>query len=482
MERILFLMAATEYADAQPALLSARENALAPEALSWGLTLTVEPDGEDLADMAGLGNVQFLCPAEDLWGSMPLLWQGESFVLLGHPAMRFTKGWDREIIKALRACPCGQVLKNVLTGYLPVREDPLGAVCPVAADAFTAEGALTFRHGTPLLHVAKPERGPFLHPDFCFGPAGFFREMAECDEPRFLRAFREEWDLYTLHQPLIQLLWDLPVPDVTISPAHDLQAGFADVYGVSFASRLLSPHARRGMLSEELNFNLKVPAPVKLRQQVRKWKQGFQQKQGALPSPMCVTLYASFMEEETLRWLKHLAGLKNMTLLAYAEPLLLRQMTEFLPNVSEFKPHYTMDLPGVPPELLWPLSKVSLLGKARDRHLTHSHYIWLDADCVQYPVYPGTVFDWEQVCTDRIVLSTVGSVPDTSMVVVPESMVLNLARELTARCIASMSQRGSLPSESELWTLVIRENPDWFQLVAMPVKGQLFTLVTEKQK
>ena len=40
-------------------------------------------------------------------------------------------------------------------------------------------------------------------------------------------------------------------------------------------------------------------------------------------------------------------------------------------------------------------------------------------------------------------------------------------------------QRGSLPEEHELWDLVIRENPDWFNLVVLPVKGQLFTLVCE---
>ncbi|MBQ8200922.1 MAG: hypothetical protein IJZ74_04060 [Clostridia bacterium] len=482
MDRILILMSATEYADAQPALQSARENAAAPDMLSWGLCLSVEPDDDALADMSRLGLIQFLCPGEDLWAAMPSLWQGEGYVLLAHPSMRFTKAWDRELLKELRACPRGQVLKNVLTGYLPVREDPLGAVCPVGADAFDAEGTLSFRHGTPLRFAAKPERGPFLHPDFCFAPAGFFRAMANTDdEPLFMRAFRDEWDLYTLHKPLITLVWDLPVPDCSIPAGHDLQEAFADVYGVSFAGRTLSPQSRRGMLSEELDIRLRVPAPVKLREKLRKWKQDLQQKQGTLPNPLCVTLYTSFMDEEALRWLKQLAGLKNLPLLAYAEPLLLRQIAEFLPNVCEFKTRYAMELPIDAPELILPLSKAAILGKARDRHLTHSHYIWLDADCVQYPVYPGTVFDWSALCTDRIVMSMVNGVPDTTMFAVPENMVLNLARDLEARCLAIVGQRGTLPTETELWEMLIRENPDWFQLVAMPVRNQLFTLLNETQ-
>ncbi len=482
MDRILIVIPGTEYADVQPALHSALEAAAEPDALSFGLTLAAEPSGEDLADMTALGMLQFLCPNEDPWGAMPLLWQGEAFVLMGDAAMRFTKGWDRELLKALHACPCGQVLKNVLTGYLPVREDPVGAVCPVAADGFTADGALVFRHGTPLRYAASPERGPFLHPGFCFGPAGFFREMAGNDEPLFMRAFRGGWDLYTLNAPLIHLLWDLPVPDASIPAAHDLQHDFADVTGVSFAGRTLSPQSRRGMLSENVDVKLSVPWQVKLNQKVRKWQQNFRQKNGKAPEPLCVTLFATYMEEETMRWLRQLSTLKNLPLLTYAEPVLQRQIAEFLPNLSECKPHYAMDLPVDDLARLWPLSKAALLSKARDRHLTHSHYIWLDADCVQYPLYAGTVFDWETLCTDRIVMATVNSMPDTSMFAVPEQMVLNLARDLEARCLAILSQRGELPEESELWTLCIRDNPDWFQLAAIPVQHQLFTLLTESRE
>lgn len=482
MDRILILMAAEEFADAQPALNSARNAASAPDALSWGLSLAVEPDEEANAAMTALGMVHFLCPEQDLWQCMPSLWQGEGYVLMAHPAMRFTKGWDRELLKELRACPSGQVLTCALTGYLPVREDPLTSVCPVAADAFNADGELTFHHGMPLRFVAAPTRGPFLHPDFCFAPAGFFRAMSEGSEPLFMCAFREGWDLYTLHRPIIRLLWDVPVPPCRIPASHDLQQDFADVFGVSFAGRLLSAHARRGMLSKDVKFRMRVPVSIKVRETYRQKRYALQRKfarHEAVLEPKCVTLYTSRMEEETLRWLQQLATLKNLPLVAYVEPLQVRRIAEFLPSVHEFRPRHAMELPVEGLDGVDTLSKAALLSTARDKYLTPSHYIWMDPDAIRYPVYDRTFFDWQAICTDRIVMAMVGGVPDTTMFCVPEKLVLPLARDMQARTLTILEQRGALPEEREVWELVIRDNPDWFSLVVLPVKGQLFTLICE---
>ena len=157
---------------------------------------------------------------------------------------------------------------------------------------------------------------------------------------------------------------------------------------------------------------------------------------------------------------------------------MLRRITDFLPNVLEFKPRYMMDLPVDAPQLLQKLSKAAILAKARDRELTHSHYIWLDADCVQVPLYAGSVFRFKQVCTDRIMIAMVNGEPDPTMFVVPEKLILTLAREMEARCLTFLNQRGDLPTETELWQLMIREHPDWFQLVVLPVQRQLFTRLT----
>ena len=479
MDRILILMSAEDFLDAQTALYSARENAADASSLSFGLTLENEPDDESQALMAALGRIQFLCPETDAWRAMPALWQGESAVLMAHPAMRFCKGWDRALLKALRSCPATDKGQNILSGYLPVREDPLDAVCPVGADAFTVEGELTFRHGTPLKYTVGMERGPFLHPSFVFAPAGFFRAMAEeSAEPLFLRAFAQGWNIYALTRPVIRLVWDVPVEGCRVSPEHPLCEDFARVFGVDFRTGSLSAQSRRGMVSEELNFRLRVPMAVRAREALRHWQQERQQSAGKAPQPLCVTLYTAGMPEETRRWLERLAGLKHLPLLAYADPLLLRKITDFLPNVMEFKPRYMMELPVDAPQVIQQLSKAAILAKARDRELTHSHYIWLDADCVQVPLYAGSVFRFQQVCTDKIVIAMVNGAPDPTMFSVPDSLVLTLAREMEARCLTVLNQRGDLPTETELWQLIIREHPEWFQLRVMPVARQLFTLLT----
>lgn len=480
MDRILILMSAVDFMDAKTALYSARENAAEPGKLSFGVALENEPDDESNALMAALGHVLFLCPEKDAWAAMPELWQGESHVLMAHPAMRFTPGWDKGLLKALAACPQTDNHQNVLTGYLPVREDPLDAVCPVGADAFTVDGDLTFRHGTPLKFTEGCERGPFLHESFAFGPAPFFRAMAqETADPKFLLAFALGWDLYAPPKPVIRLVWDLPVAPMRVAPDHPLCEEFAQVFGVEFRARTLSPQSRRGMVSEELNFRMKVPFAVRVQEKLRHWQQAL--AKGKRPQPLCVTLYTEGMPEETLRWLKRLAQLRHLPLLAYADPLLLRKITDFLPNVMEFKHRYMMELPVNAPEAVQPLSKAAILAKARDRELTHTHYVWLDADCLQFPVYGGTAFRWENLCTDRIVIAMVNGVPDPTMFIVPDGMVLTLSREMEARCLTYLNQRGDLPTEVELWQLIIREHPEWFHLQVMPVTRQLFTRLTTDQ-
>lgn len=269
------------------------------------------------------------------------------------------------------------------------------------------------------------------------------------------------------------------MPSCRVDPALPMCEGFRKIFGVDFANGTLSAQSRRGMLNEELTFRMKVPFAVRAKDTLLR----LQQKLPFVgpknpPEPLCVTLYASTMPEETGRWLQRLAGLKHLPLLAYAEPLLLRQITDFLPNVMEFKPRYMMDIPVDAPQVLQTLSKATILARARDRELTHSHYIWLDADCVQIPLYDQAYFRWEKVCTDKIMLAMVNGQPDPTMFTVPDKLILTLAREMEARCLTYLNQRGDLPTEQELWNIIIREHPDWFQLVVFPVERQLFTLLT----
>ena len=56
-----------------------------------------------------------------------------------------------------------------------------------------------------------------------------------------------------------------------------------------------------------------------------------------------------------------------------------------------------MEVPVDAPHIIQQLSMAAILAKARDRALTPSHSVWLDADCVQIPLYPHTVFRWRKV-------------------------------------------------------------------------------------
>ena len=478
MDRILILMGAAEYVDAKGAIESALQNAAHPEALSWGLTLQEYPDEESLEALSALRALFSPYPDADPWTEMEQLWGGESYVLMANPAMRFTPGWDRGLLHALRSCAPGEVLTCALTGYLPVKEDPLGEVCPVAADSFQRDGSLSFRHGVPMCHAAKPLACAFLNPDFCFAPAGFFRAVASGDEPLFMRAFRADWALYTLHKPLIRMQWDVPVEPVTIPADHDLQDAFAERFGVSFASRLLEPRARRGMKAEKFRLPSKFPLSLRMKEgwrQLRHDARSLLKRHARRIRPQCVTLYTDSMPEETSMWLQQLSALQHLPLTGYVPGLVKREVFDFLPDAYDLQPQHLMELPGQSPEALLPLSKAALLAAARDRILTPSHYVWIDADCVRYPVYGGSFLDWEALCTDKIVIAMVAGHPDTSLFCVPQGMVLGLATDLHARASAILRQRGALPTETELWDLVIRENPDWFSLIVLPVRNQLFT-------
>lgn len=513
MDRILVLMTGNTFTDACGALQSARSAARHAEALSWGLLLENEPGDEELAVMNTLGAVQYLAPAMDPWAGMPLLWNGESHVLIGHPGMRFTRGWDTALLRALADCgkeerkktdrhmpvdPAAEAAEAaaedtplsgyVLTGFLPDRDDEMGAVCPVAADAFSSDGVLTFRRGVPLSYAKRPEPAPFLHPCFCFGPAGFFRAMAETDpeEPLFLRAFRGYWALRTLNRPVIKTVWSADVPPCSVAGSEDLSEEFLEETGVSLADRTLSARARRGMLRKDLKLPKRYPLSVRLRERGRRWLRGvkgwytdlkcdLKKKKRTRILPRCVTHLTAGTEEECACWLEQLSGLKNLHLVVYAEAVLVRRVAEYAPDVLEYKTRYLMDVPAQEPAALIPLSKASLLAAARERALTPSHYVWVDPDGIQYPLYQGAVFEWEALCRDRIVMASLGGTPDPSMFVVPEAMVLTLARELEGRCLSLLHQRGELPSETELWKLVIRNHPEWFELIPMPVEKQLFT-------
>ena len=483
MEQILLLMSAATYTDADRALYSARDMALRPERLSFGLSLREEPTEEEMEAMLRLGNVQFLCPAYDSWQGVLAVWEGESHILMGHPGMVFAPRWDADLLRDLKRCQSGRASRAVLTGYLPRSQDPVDAVCPVAADAFDANGMLLFHRGTPLRYARSAQPAAFVHPDFCFGPAAFFREPTEEQEPYFLRAFRNHWSVYTACKPRIRLLWDDLIPPCDIRGCEEGRREtvrpFEQRFGLRFAKRQLSPMARQGIFNEDMTYPMRVPLTVKTQEIFR----GLTSRADC--TPLCVTACLTLpypspnLPEEYLSWFKRLIAIRNLALLCYADSETIRKISPIHPNVLEYKRRYSLQTESVvgPDEALnyIKLSKPFLLGATREKFLTHSHYVWMDFGCLRYPVYEHAWLDWESICTDRIVLATVGGVPDLSMLVVPERLVRPLCKEIADRCAR---ETGRLPQETTLWKLLIHDKPEWFDLRPLPGVRELFTLLT----
>ena len=392
MERILLLMTAAGWPDAAEAVRSARENAAAPERLTFGLSLREEPDEEGLTAMQAAGGVQFLCPGTDAWSEVEMLWRGEGFILMGHPAMRFTRHWDMHLLHALRRCRREGWNACVLTGYLPRPADPIDAVYPVAAEGFDAEGRLCFHRGTALRYAVSPLRSAFIHPDFCFASAGFFREMAREGEahpasPLFLRAHRCKWEAYTLHRPLMQMKWDFPLPTVRVDTDEENQQGsltrFEKRFSLRFREQKLSAMARQGVFTADLSFPVQPSAAVRLQEAAREVR-----SRRSRVNPLCVTAFLSHpqpedsLKEEYMSWFARLARLKNLALLAYADGPSVRQLTAIHPNVLEYKRRYGLpveeDVPASQALDYVRLCKPFLLAQSREKMLGHSHYIWLD--------------------------------------------------------------------------------------------------------
>lgn len=256
MERILVLMKASSWADASQALTSARENALYPKRLTFALLLRQDATQQELTNMANFGPMQYLVTQAASFAEMESLWRGERFIALTHAAMRFDRFWDVRLQHALGACHAEDE-QAVLTGFLPAENDPIGAVCPVAAEALTDGFTLHFGHGLPLKMAAAPMEGVFLHPDFFFARAGFVRVMAQAKTNDFLWAMTCGWQVFTLNTPVITLTQDLPVAPLALHPEEEGMERLKEEYGVDWESGTLSPVAKRGLKGDTLDVALR---------------------------------------------------------------------------------------------------------------------------------------------------------------------------------------------------------------------------------
>lgn len=429
--------------------------------------------------LRAIGQVRMLAPSQDAWRDLPSLWQGEPLVLMGHPGMRFERGWDRALIHTLEECRHQSDYPVALTGYLPRSEDPVDAVSPVAAAGYDRLGRLRLGRGTPLRYASAPVRSAFLHPDFCFAGADLFRLLADEEQPYFLAAFRRKWELYTLHRPVIRLLWDDPLPPVALPLEDEDAARFGRRYGVDPVARTMTAAAQEGVWTTDMTFPTHVPLAVRLQERLRDLD-----NRASRIDPLVVTAWMTLPDnpdmDRAMLHLRRLDAIKNLPLLCFADAANVRRVTRSCPYVLEYKPRYGLPMQTrVQPADLSRYARLSrpfLLAQSREKDLSRTHYIWIEPDYLPYPVYEGAALDWETVCTDRIVLARVAGELDLSMISAPQGRLLALCHELTALCENAVLRTGRLPEEAEIWRLLVHEHPDWFHLIDLPGRRELLSL------
>lgn len=479
MERILLLMQAGACADCLRALESARQEAAFPQNLSIGLFLMEEVGIAEQELLNQMGTVRVLCPSDDAWRDMEQLWQGEALVLMGHPGMRFERGWDRDLTRILEACRQQSDYLVALTGFLPRAEDPVEAVSPVAVEGFDPRGRLHLTRGTPLRYAEAPQRSAFLHPDFCFAGAELFRTLADAETPRCIEVLARKWELYTLNEPVIHQLWDDPLPPMSLPADSPETEAFCKRYGIDRENRKVKAAAMEGVWTSDMTFPMKVPVAVRIQEALRNLD-----NRSSRVDPLVVTCWLKLPDnpdmDRAMLHLRRLGAVKQLALVCFADPESVRRITNVNPNVLEYKARYGLPMT----ERMQPadmmryarLSRPFLLAKSREKDLSHTHYIWIDPDYQTYPIYEGAALDWETICTDRIVLARVQGELDLSMMTVPEARLLTLCHEITAVCENAMLRTGRLPKETDLWNGLVHEHPDWFHLIDLPGRRELFSL------
>lgn len=480
MERILIIMRAYAWVDAAPALYSARNASAWPNRLSFGLVLGEEMREEELLELYALGAARHETGDADPWQAAERLWQGETYLLMAHPSMRFDRHWDKKLLAMLAYARRQGEQQVVVTGCPPCPEDMVDAVSPVAACAIDHRGRLTYRPGTPLRYARHPMRAAFPNPYFCFAPSAFFRLVGHADVPRFLCAYQNRWHFYTASSPAVRMLDSLPLPPDCVRSLPECAASFGLRFGVDFQTRTLSPMAQCGIFEHTLSFDTRVPLPVRAQEALRCVK-------GHLSplSPLCVTAWLQLpdspLDDTRMAPFRRLCAMKNLPLLCYADHQSAPRIVRNHPNVLEYRRRYGLSVSDgelyADPLGYVRLCKPFMLARSREKFMSHSHYVWIDFDYLRYPVYERAALDWSAVCGDRIVMATVDGVPDARMIVVPQDRLEPLCREISALCQLWRTRKKALPSESELWLRLMRDHPDWFRTLPQSRQAQLFARI-----
>lgn len=409
------------------------------------------------------------------------LWQGEKYALTVPAGTVFERCWDLRLWAAFKRL---KTEKALLTGMLPRPGEPFGPM-PVAAEGFDEKGSLCFRPGTPLCHCRLPQRCAFIHPEFIFAPAAFFKARKEWEEPLFLSAFQNDWEAYTLPENVMRHpAMPLPAPfEVTLTPPwreKDPMGRFEKKFGLEMMSRRLSSAARLGLYTPDLQYDMQPSPGLRAREALRRLTLRRQEA-----SPLFITAFREMacpvrhMNGEYESWFRNLARLRELPLLLYAKGGPAKRVRNHFSNIYDLQQRYGLPLERLwkPEEDLWQFKagKPFLISRAMAGQPHHTHYGWIDFGYQRWPLYARTAFDWRPLCDDVIHLARVEGKPDPSLFVVPRDLIPFLCDEMLHEAVEAL-KKGSLPPEEELWENILRRNPREFMLHDLDRKRGLLSL------
>lgn len=472
MEKILLMLPGENAQAAYDTLESAVKNACYPKRLRLALAIQADQHEQFKALPAiGFGEKDKLFS----------LWQGEEYALRVPEGTVFDRHWDLQLVSVhLRL----KDEKALLTGWLPRPQDPFGPM-PVAAQGFDEAGRLCFQPGTPLCNCPSPQRCAFIHPEFMFAPAAFFKAKKEWEEPLFLAAFENDWQAYTLPTPALRHP-QMPVPQplnvLTLPPwqEQDPMGRFEEEYALDLKARRLSAAARLGLYTPDLQYDLKAPPHIVAREGLRRMA-----LRRGQPAPLFVTAFREMacpvkhLAGEYESWFRNLARLKELPLLLYAKGGPARRARKHFSNIYEYQQRY-----GLPLERIWTpdedlsqfkAGKAFLLSRTLNSHPHHTHYGWIDFGYQRWPLYPGTVFDWRPLCDDVIHLARVEEEIDPSLLVVPRELVAFLCEEVLHEVTQGLAA-GCLPEEKEMLAAIAQRSPREFMLHDLDRRRGLLSL------
>lgn len=474
--------AADHYGEIETMLQNAKENALFPSRLSFGLVLLRDPDKDESERMREISRIRWITEPAELRTALPILWQGEDRILTAAAGQTFRKGWDAGLALMLDKLERGGIRQPLLTCYPPEETDWRQAALPVAGTGLAEDGSLLCGPGMPLRYAIAPQRCMLINPECCYAPSAFFRQMAENMSPLYLEAFRKEWRPYIPSGVWIRSVF--PPKELVFGVPEDEESRECLKRLDRFYDTDLNGHAvtgccRQGINVRDLIWRKRVP----LREKAVNAGIRFTRKRKG-PMPLFVTCRLKtdnelHSPEENAAFFRMLADIREMVLLCYADEESIHEVELKMPNVAGYRTGleiYT-DRPMRPEERKRKskASRMQLLLHSREKVPGMSHWIWLEPDILQYPVNPDTALRLEQICTDRIVIGTIRGKPDPSMIAVPDLLLEILCRAIREVC------ETSFPEETALWEKLMLEHADWFSSVEIDRTGGLFsTMINPK--